>query len=470
MDDPISWLTEDGAGPPSMMIGPPASEDFMLASARINMARTLPGLRRVTRHDDIAVFVAAGPSLPRYLDEIRERAKDPRVKIITSNKTHDYLIENGIVPWAEFIIDPKPSMAEYVRHPHPEVGYFIAAHCVPEVFDALAGYRVCRVGVGQGADRQEELDALLLSAGPTEILMGGGMTPLRSMCLVEVLGFQREEFYAFDSCFESYESVYGYDKKRPAPEDIFEAETPDGRKWLTTEAFASQARQYIKWRRRLAGLVEFTIHGDGLIAALDAWERAWLAERAAAMPKGLMSPEYLALQRQLHADRPDYGIGAGRHVRVVLGLARQIEKRYGRITMLDYGAGKGALKRGLADAAGDLAVTVNEYDPAIPGMDSPPAPADIVTCLDVLEHVEPDYIRNVLAHLAELTKKVAIFVVHLGPAAKVMADGRNAHILQKDTGWWKIMVQQHFRIGEMKRVGTDDAGELVFVCQSKSVR
>ena len=46
----------------------------------------------------------------------------------------------------------------------------------------------------------------------------------------------------------------------------------------------------------------------------------------------------------------------------------------------------------------DLRLTfeIKEYDPAIPGKDSLPEPADIVVCSDVLEHIEPNYLLNVL--------------------------------------------------------------------------
>jgi hypothetical protein len=79
---------------------------------------------------------------------------------------------------------------------------------------------------------------------------------------------------------------------------------------------------------------------------------------------------------------------------------------------------------------------VTSYDPCIEGIDQPPQPHPIVFCGDVLEHVEPDCLADVLRHLGGLTEEAALLVVHLGPAIKTLPDGRNAHLIQKPASWW----------------------------------
>ena len=60
----------------------------------------------------------------------------------------------------------------------------------------------------------------------------------------------------------------------------------------------------------------------------------------------------------------------------------------------------------------------------------------MVCCIDVLEHIEPDLLDNVLDHLCSLTEIVAFLTIHTGPAAKFLPDGRNAHINQQPMSYW----------------------------------
>jgi hypothetical protein len=67
-----------------------------------------------------------------------------------------------------------------------------------------------------------------------------------------------------------------------------------------------------------------------------------------------------------------------------------------------------------------------------------PEPHDLVVCSDVLEHIEPDCLGDVLRHLYDLTKKALFVDVACRPAKKVLADGRNAHLIQRDPSAWLL--------------------------------
>lgn len=169
----------------------------------------------------------------------------------------------------------------------------------------------------------------------------------------------------------------------------------------------------------------------------------------------LISPEYLEMNRQLHATGA-YGINGHKRVEDVMHLALQIDAK----TILDYGCGRGTLKK-------NLTLPVREYDIAIPGKDSPPSPADLVVCGDVLEHVEPEYLENVIEHLKSLTRKLLYVVVHIGPAKKVLADGRNAHLIQESPEWWIDLLGKHFNIDQSQVHVKDGRGEVALVLYPK---
>lgn len=138
----------------------------------------------------------------------------------------------------------------------------------------------------------------------------------------------------------------------------------------------------------------------------------------------LITENYKRIQGDLHA-RYDYGKGvdAPECAKIVKGLLDGG-------TVLDYGCGQGHLAR-LLDS-----YEVEEYDPCIDGKDENPANADVVVCADVLEHIEPECLDDVLLHIRVLTKKFAIFVIATGSSKKVMSDGRQAHLIVEDQGFW----------------------------------
>jgi len=143
----------------------------------------------------------------------------------------------------------------------------------------------------------------------------------------------------------------------------------------------------------------------------------------------LISEEYRALQADLHS-RFDYGHGGD------AAECSAIVSGWPGSTVLDYGCGQGHLGRRLRD----LEFQVEEYDPAIPGKDNEPSKVDIVVCADVLEHIEPELLGNVLLHLYTLTRKFLVLIIATKPSNKIMADGRSAHLIVQDADWW------HFKL------------------------
>lgn len=139
-----------------------------------------------------------------------------------------------------------------------------------------------------------------------------------------------------------------------------------------------------------------------------------------------ISPAYLDEQRRLH-DAP-YGSSAHYWLGHVLELCEIFEIR----TVLDYGAGKGTLGPYLTR----FGIEYTPYDPAT----FPKRPEgfhDLTVCLDVLEHVEEAYLNNVFEDIRNHTGKVFFSNVATRPSTKVLSDGRNAHLIQKDYEWWR---------------------------------
>ena len=156
--------------------------------------------------------------------------------------------------------------------------------------------------------------------------------------------------------------------------------------------------------------------------------------------KTIISPEYAALNRQLHEDAKGYGTQAGQDVGVVLSNARE----NGYKVILDFGCGKGNLKMALATAAPEI--TVLEFDPAIDGKNTlPTGRVDFVAALDVMEHVEPEYLPAVLETIRDLRPSLVLLKIALTPSSRSLPDGRNAHVLLRSPAWWTDALRPYFK-------------------------
>ena len=149
-----------------------------------------------------------------------------------------------------------------------------------------------------------------------------------------------------------------------------------------------------------------------------------------------ITPAYLEQNKALHAGG-NYGLGGFRWAEDICEFMAANPVA----SVLDYGCGQGTFKKAFRGAN-----YIAEYDPAIPGKDGEPEPADLVVCLDVLEHIEPECLDAVLAHIRALTLKAAVFAIHLSRAAKSLPDGRNAHLIIESQEWWLARIGERFTV------------------------
>lgn len=149
-------------------------------------------------------------------------------------------------------------------------------------------------------------------------------------------------------------------------------------------------------------------------------------------PGDLITPAYRASQIYLHAQPNGYGGKGDKWAPAV----RELMARFCATSLLDYGCGEGSLVKALSvDKPSSWRLA--EYDPGVPDKAAMPMFADLVTCTDVLEHVEPERLHVVLRHLRMLARKAIFVVVATRPSNKTLPDGRNAHLIVESAQWWE---------------------------------
>lgn len=193
-----------------------------------------------------ALMVSAGPSVQKYLDEIRSA----KGRIICVKHSHDLLIENGIIPWACILLDPRDHVQDFIENPHPDVHYIVASMVHRTTLERLIERNAkilvyhAMVGAGEGD---------LIKQG--FFVGGGSCAATRGISVLHVLGFRKFTLYGFDSC---------YPEKPTGPREDYQRVEVIGRKFWTDMELVAQAQDFEKLMGQ--GFVDLRVKGDGMIS------------------------------------------------------------------------------------------------------------------------------------------------------------------------------------------------------------
>jgi hypothetical protein len=158
----------------------------------------------------------------------------------------------------------------------------------------------------------------------------------------------------------------------------------------------------------------------------------------------LISEQYRLLNTELHNKLEHWGGLSPMMIHLVKTCAQELDAH----TILDYGCGKAYLQK-------ELGSVVTNYDPAIKEFSNGPAPADLVVCASTLEHIEPEYLGNVLDHIQSLSLKGVLLTIATVTSRHVLSDGRNAHLIIEPMEWWlpKLIERWDIMGGEIEDLG-----------------
>jgi hypothetical protein len=414
--------------------------DLQIQSA---LARPIARLQYdATRFQDGPIAVVGyGPSLADTWSDLRDYAA-----ILTCSGAHRFLLERGIVPTWHLDVDPRPHKVDLLGPPSPATTYLLASACHPRLFDHLAD---ARVELWHVFDPTES-GLRLLPPGEWAVT-GGANAGLRALAMARMLGYRDLHVFGMDGCEGPTGKHAGaHPNQAPGAQAVTycaEPGCPDaGTVYQTTAAFMDCARQTLHELTQLVD-VTATFHGEGLVQHLARhWVRApakGIAMLCTSKPP-VISPEYRALNATLHAENLYFGVGGARHADMVAKLAAELKTT----TVLDYGCGKGLLAQALP-------FPIWEYDPAVPGKDTPPRPADLVVATDVLEHIEPEHLEGVLCDLVRCIRHIGFLTINTQPATKTLPDGRNTHLIVQPKAWWKARLEAHFSVARIFERGPE---------------
>jgi len=95
-------------------------------------------------------------------------------------------------------------------------------------------------------------------------------------------------------------------------------------------------------------------------------------------------------------------------------------------------------------------------------LDAAPEPHDIVACTDVLEHLEPYCVDDVIDDLRRVTRKALFLTIATRVSKRTLADGRNAHLIVEGAPFWlQILWKAGFEVLQFAAF----PGELQLICR-----
>lgn len=209
------------------------------------------------KHKGQAVIVGGGPSLKNHLNDLRWR-KEQGHTIFSTNGTHDYLIENGIIPDYQVLLDARKENVKFVQRPVAGVKYLVASQCDQSIFDALNGYDVT-------VFHNSTPGAEILLKGydkPTHLIGGGTTVVIKSMVIAELMGYQTIHLYGVDSCYMDGEH-HSYPQTQNDNERVVDVLYED-RMFKCAGWMAQQGQDFIEFAQRFLGTI--TVAGNGLLA------------------------------------------------------------------------------------------------------------------------------------------------------------------------------------------------------------
>ena len=221
------------------------------------VSRGLPEIVPYQPHSHEAILVGGGPSLRRFLPQLKHWQQHGT--IFALNAAAGFLLENGIKPDYQVLVDPRPDNTIILA---PVDRYLIASQCAPEVFDYLHGKNVTLFHVAGSA----------MFLNNKTAIAGSITVGLSTMCLVATMGYRNIHLYGYDSSYEEDHHAYPQAQtEQEATQLECWARDKNGelKSFQTNYVMAKQAELFPEICRLLVNEdCRINIHGEGLLPTI----------------------------------------------------------------------------------------------------------------------------------------------------------------------------------------------------------
>ena len=409
-------------------------DEVLMSQIAENSRAKSDWLKVTPAHSGIAVLCGSGPSLADTLDDVR-RLQKAGGKVFALNGAARYLADNGIMPDYQVIVDAREQTRTLIG---PAKEHLFASQVHPSLFHDKPGARLWHLWIG------DEMDKHLPEYGAGYVLVGGTAAVGNcATCLAYAMGFRDLHCFGYDA---SHRGAAGHAFSQPmnATEPITRVSFR-GTNYLVTYTMKSAADTFMLYGRALMDEgATLTVYGDGLLPAM------W---RARVEPK---TAESEAAKYAEMWTKPEYRVySPGEEA------APAIRKWLGDpCAVIDFGCGTGRLtailgKHGYSVTGIDH-VDVRETEVPFVKATLWGLPKSIFAeggvCCDVMEHIPPERVDEVLSGISRQTRRV-YFTISDRPDSLGSLIGEQLHLTVQPYEWWQAKLSKYWHRVEQPEPG-----------------
>ena len=394
----VDYQNPDATGPlriPVLVIRNTPDEKIR-ENIAINAARDLPWVSMAEPHDGIAVLVGGGPSVKGFKSLIAGIQKQHNGVIFAMNAASQWLRrECNILPDYQVIADAKPETSVLVDH-HSDIDHLFASQVDPKTVDA-AGSGFIHIWHLAEEGMEEVFPEVRVKHGGYVMVGGGAAVGNTACCLAYCMGFRELHLFGYDSCHEDGKS-HAYDQ----PMNQFIPTTTvewAGETFVSSLAMKAQAEKFQITGQQLKQLgCEISVYGHGLLQTM--WETR---------PGDLNGREKYEYLWQYDSYRDH---SPGEHC-----IPYYLQRFQPASPIIDFGCGTGRASLAIEEASGhpilvDFADNCRDQEahhlPFVQWDLSKPCPlrAPSGFCSDVMEHIPPEQVDEVIHNILGSAQKV----------------------------------------------------------------
>lgn len=240
-------------------------KENILANLRLGFQEVCPHEKQDTK----IVLLAGGPSLKDHEEEILELGKSG-VPIVTANGTYKWLLDRGIKPAAQFMVDARKFNERFIHEIVPTCKYIFSSQVANEAVIKVPKDQVWLYHSGDSDLVKQCFDEFVKESNQQREwypVYGGSTVIGRSLVVLAMLGFRNIEVFGWDSCLRDKEH-HAY--SQPENDSTYTVEVKVGDRSFTCHPWmVVQANEMPKIIRYILGPIEgfnLSVRGDGLIA------------------------------------------------------------------------------------------------------------------------------------------------------------------------------------------------------------
>ena len=246
-----------------------AKESDVVENIRKNLGL---GLQEICPHETQetqVILLAGGPSLVEHEQEIIQRGKAGEL-IVTTNGTYNWLIERGIRPAAQVMVDSRPFMKRFTEPHIDSCKYLMASQVDHEIIASLPKDQTYLWHCGDSDLVKDAVDKWTAENDTNREwwpVYGGTTVVLRALPLLAMLGFRKVEVFGWDSCLLGGKH-HSYEQPENDGGIVFPVMV-GGETFACNPWMIVQANELGKVVRSILGKIdgfEMAVRGDGLIA------------------------------------------------------------------------------------------------------------------------------------------------------------------------------------------------------------